>query len=151
MRRCVSCLVQVKDDPGILGCFNLYELYTWVDADFAVHPNMQSQTGGVMSMGFGMVHCRSSKQKLNVKSSTVAKLIGTGEYVPYNIWWVMFMKKQVHEIKVDNLFQDNKITIKMLNNGRDSCTGNTHHVDIKQFWVKDKLDKKGLEVQWCPT
>jgi hypothetical protein len=151
LRRCVSYLVQTKDDPRVLGCFNLNELYTWVDAAFAVHPNMRSQTGGVMSMGFGMVHCRSSKQKLNAKSSTEAELIGTSEYIPFNIWFVMFMKEQGHDIKLNVLFQDNESTIKMLKNGRDSCTSNSRHIDVKHFWVKDRLDKKELELRWCPT
>ena len=52
------------------------ELFTWVDASFAVHPNMQSHTGGAMSMGYGMIHCRSIKQKLNTKSITESELFG---------------------------------------------------------------------------
>ena len=151
LRRCVSWLMQTIDDKRIIGCFNLYELFTWVDASFAVHPNMRSHTGGVMSMGFGMIHCRSSKQKLNAKSSTEAELIGTSEYVPFNIWFVMFMKEQGHEIKVNILFQDNESTVRMLKNGRDSCTGNSRHIDIKHFFVKDRIDKKEIEVRWCPT
>jgi hypothetical protein len=80
-----------------------------------------------------------------------AELIGTSEYIPFNIWFVMFMREQGHDIKLNVLFQDNKSTIKMLKHGRDSCTSNLHHIDVKHFWVKDKLDKKELELRWCPT
>ena len=51
---------------------------------------MRSHTGGAMSLGFGLIHGNSSKQKINIKSSTEAELVGNSEYIPYNIWVVMF-------------------------------------------------------------
>ena len=39
----------------------------------------------------------------------------------------------------------------MERNGRNSCTGNLRHVDIKYFWVKDKVDKKEVRIEYCPT
>ena len=41
--------------------------------------------------------------------------------------------------------------MKMEINGRNSCTGNSRHIDIKYFWVKDRVDKKEVEIQYCPT
>ena len=41
--------------------------------------------------------------------------------------------------------------MKMEVNGRNSCTGNLRHVDIKYFWVKDRVDKKEVEIKYCPT
>jgi len=46
-----------------------------------------------MSLGTGMVHQKSSKQKINVKSSTEAELVGTSEYVPYNVWLKNFLEE----------------------------------------------------------
>ena len=74
------------------------ELFTWVDASFAVHTNMQSHTGGAMYMGYEMIHCRSIKQKLNTKSTTESDLVGTSEYVSFNIWIVMFYEAQGYDI-----------------------------------------------------
>ena len=34
---------------------------------YAVHPDMRSQTGGCMSLGYGVLHGKASKQKLNTK------------------------------------------------------------------------------------
>ena len=52
----------------------------------------------------------------------------------------------------DNIFyQDNKSTILMLKNGRISCTGNSRHIDIIYFFVKDRVDKKKVRVKYCPT
>ena len=45
-------------------------------------------------MKYGIIHCRSSKQKFNNKSTTESELVGTSEYVPFNIWIVMFYETQ---------------------------------------------------------
>ena len=36
-------------------------------------------------------------------------------------------------------------------NGRNSCKGNSRHVDIKYIFVKDPVDKKEICIQYCPT
>ena len=36
-------------------------------------------------MGYGLFHGKSSKQKINVKSSIEAYLVGVSEYLSYNI------------------------------------------------------------------
>lgn len=56
--------------PRILGANGLEILQTWVVVLYAVHRDMKSYTGGVMSLGFGIFHHRSSKQNLNMKSSS---------------------------------------------------------------------------------
>ena len=69
-------------------CFretNLDKIFTWVDASYVVHHDMKSQDGSVVSMVLIVIHCRSSKQKLNMKSLMEARLVGAGDYVPYNI------------------------------------------------------------------
>jgi hypothetical protein len=48
----------------------------WVDASFAVHPNMRSHTSAVMTLGDGAVYGKLSKQKINAKSSCEAELVG---------------------------------------------------------------------------
>ena len=42
----------------------------WVDASYAVHPDMKGHTGGTMSMGRGSVYSTATKQKLVERSST---------------------------------------------------------------------------------
>ena len=102
-------------------------------------------------MGWGVLHARSSKQKLNTKSSTEAELVGVSEYLPYNIWLLNFMRAQGYDIKYNVLYQDNESAIRMEKNGRNSCTGNSRHVDIRYFFVKDRVDKGEIVVEYCPT
>ena len=104
-----------------------------------------------MSMGWGIMHGKSSKQKLNTKSSTEAEIVGVSEYIPYNIWLINFMREQGYKMKHNILYQDNESAIKMERNGRNSCTGNSRHVDIRYFFVKDRVDKKEIDIDYCPT
>ena len=133
--RLMTFLNQTKDDVRVIGCDSLDAVYTYVDAAYAVHPTMRSHTGGMMTMGWGTIHARSTKQKLNTKSSTEAELVGVSDYLPYNIWWMNFLHEQGYELKNNVLMQDNQSAMKMELNGRNSCTGNTRHIDIRYFFL----------------
>jgi len=95
-----------------------------------------------MSFEYGMIHCRSNKQKLNTKSSTEAELVGTSEYVPFSIWMALYMEAQGYKLSKSILFQDNESAIKIVINGRDSCTGRSRHIDIRHFFVNDRVKKR---------
>ena len=151
MQRLISFIKGTINDTRIIGAKNLHEIFTWIDAAYAVNPDMKSQTGGTMSMGLGVLHSKSCKQKLNVKSSTESELVGVSDYLPYNIWMMMFMAAQGYPVKNNMLYQDNQSTILMLKNGRNSCTGNSRHINIRYFFVKDRIDKKEIKVEYCPT
>ena len=75
------------------------DLYTWIDAAYAVHNNMRGHTGGAISMGYRIMHGKASKQNINVKSSTEYEFIVMGKYVPYNIWFIIFIGAQGYAIK----------------------------------------------------
>ena len=151
LRRVIAYVQCTINDTRIIGASDLTQIFTWIDAAYAVNPDMRSQTGGTMSMGLGVLHAKCSKQKLNVKSSTEAELVGTSEYLPYNLWLLLFLSAQGYEIKDNVLYQDNQSTILMLKNGRNSCTGNSRHIHIRYFFVKDRVDKKELRIEYCPS
>ena len=138
-------------DKRIIGAKTLTDLYTWIDAAYAVHNNMRGHTGGAISMGYGIMHGKASKQKINIKSSTESELVRMGEYASYNIWFIMFMVAQGYAIKNNVIYQDNQSAIRMEKNGRNSCTGNSRHIHIRYFFVKDRIDKGEMRVEYCPT
>ena len=61
------------------------------------------------------------------------------------------MEAQGYKITDNILFQDNQSAIKLEEKGKISSTGNTRHVNIRYFFVKDIIDKKQGHVLWCPT
>ena len=107
--------------------------------------------GGLISLGVGIVHGKSAMEKINRKSSTEAEVVGTSKYLPYNIWFLHFMRAQGYEIRSNTIFQDNKSAIMMERNGRNSCTGNSRHINVRYFWVKDKIDQGEVKIEYLPT
>jgi len=61
------------------------------------------------------------------------------------------MLGQGYEIKDNVVYQDNKSAILMEINGRNSCTGNSRHINIRYFWVKDRVDNKEVRIEYIPT
>ena len=53
-----------------------FGIKTWVDASYGTRINMKGHTGGVISMGRGMINHKTSKQKLNTKGSTESEVVG---------------------------------------------------------------------------
>jgi hypothetical protein len=151
LRRVVKYLAGTVEDQRIIGGDGNLALTSWVDAAYAVHTNMRGQTGGCMSFGLGMAHAKSSKQKLNTKSSTESEIVGVSEYIPYNIWMNNFMESQGYKLESNVIKQDNQSAIRMEINGRNSCTGNSRHIDIRYFFIKDRVDKGEVSIEYCPT
>ena len=49
------------------------------------------------------------------------------------------------------LYQDNESTIKLLKNRKQSSGKQTRHIDIRYFWILDRLKKERIKVEYCPT
>ena len=67
LRRALCYVKNTINDVQIIGAENMMDMYTWVDASYAIHDNMRGHTGGCMSLGHGVFHAKSSKQKINTK------------------------------------------------------------------------------------
>jgi hypothetical protein len=137
LKRVLEYLRGTLDEYLTLGADDIGMMKTWVDASYAVHMDMKSHTGGVVSFGIGAVMSKSSKQKLNVKSSTEAELVGASDYLPYPIWAKKFLAAQGYVLKENIFYQDNQSTIRFEKNGRKSCGPNSRHIDIRYFFIKD--------------
>ena len=74
---------------------------------------MKSHTGGLMSFGTGGLICKSSKHKLNTKSSTEVELVGTSDYIPNLTWFHLFLEGQGYKAERSTLEQDNESAIKL--------------------------------------
>jgi hypothetical protein len=68
--------------PLILSANGSGILKWWVDASFAVHPNMRGHSGGGLSLGRGFPIVISTKQKLNTRSSTETEIVGADDFMP---------------------------------------------------------------------
>ena len=123
----------------------------WVDASYAVHNNMRSHTGATMSIGRGMIYSKSAKQKLNSKSSTEAELIGASDMLGQTLWTLYFLRAQGYDTIKTTLYQDNTSAIALEENGKMSSSQRTRHINIRYFFIKDKVEKDEITIVYCPT
>ena len=123
----------------------------WVDASYAVHPDMKGHTGGTMSMGKGSIYSVATGQKLVARSSTESELIGVHDVMPQIIWTSYFLQAQGQKVSDNLLYQDNMSAMLMEKNGRQSSTKRTRHIDIRYFFVKDRVESGDLRIEHCPT
>jgi hypothetical protein len=72
--------------PLILSANGTGILTLWVDAAFAVHPNMQGHSVGGLSLGRGFPIVSSTKQKLNTQSSTESEIVGADDFMRATCW-----------------------------------------------------------------
>ena len=137
--------------PRIFGVRDLGTLHTWVDASYAVHGDMRSHTGGAISLGHGTLTCKSTKQKLNTKSSTEAEIVGASDFLPNTIWLRMFLEAQGYPVTENLFYQDNMSAIHLAKNGRLSAGQKSRHIDIRHFFITDRIDSERLKIRHCPT
>ena len=137
--------------PLILGSDGKGNIYWSVDAAFAVHSDMRGHTGAHMTMGQGTVVSMSSKQKINTRSSTEAELVGVDQPLPLILWSRLFSTAQGMKIDDNILYQDNESAIRMEKNGKASCTKRTKHIEIRYFYITDKVKAGEINIEYCPT
>ena len=68
------------------------------------------------------------------------------------IWTRNFLTGQGKSITMaTNIYQDNKSTILLAENGKGSSSRRTKHLDIRYFFVTDKIKKADVKISYCPT
>jgi hypothetical protein len=122
----------------------------YVDAAFAVHPDMKSHTGYVMTLGKGTVVSSSRKQTLNTRSSTEAELVAADDAAGPMLWTLRFMAAQGYPTRTI-LYQDNLSTMLLETNGRASAGKRSRHLDMRYFFIHDLSTKKIITIKHCST
>jgi hypothetical protein len=151
LRHVIEYLRVTRDLPLILGADGSGVLSWYVDASFAVHPDMRGHTGGAMTMGRGCPLNTSTKHKLNSRNSTESEIIAVDNLIPQILWTRLFMKAQGIEVRDNILYQDNKSAVLLETNGRASSSKRTKHINIRYYYVADRVAKGDLRIVWCPT
>ena len=144
-------LKATKDLPLILSADGSGVLKWFVDGSYGIHPNLRGHTGGGVTMGRGYPINHSGKQKLNTRSSTESEVVGVDDLMPAILWTRLFMEAQGYDVKENIIYQDNKVAILLEKNGKASSGKRTKHINIRFFFVTDRIQKGDVSVEWCPT
>ena len=111
----------------------------YIDSSFAVHNDMRGHTGAGLTLGRGSVYNKSTKQKINGKSSTEIELIGVDDILPQVLWNNNLMEAQGWTME-SKVFQDNNSTMLLATNGQLSSSNRTKHINVRYYFVKDCID-----------
>ena len=93
----------------------------------------------------------SQKQKLNTKIGTESKLVGADDASSLILWTKIFLEAQGFKVEKNSLYQDNKINILLQENGKNSYSKRTRHLNIRYFFLADQVKKGNLTTKYCPT
>jgi hypothetical protein len=63
----------------------------------------------------------------------------------------MFLEEQGYEIRENTFYQDNQSAMKLETNGRASCGQKSRHIDIRYFFMKDRIKIEDIKIVYCPT
>ena len=122
----------------------------FVDASYGIHKDMKSHTGTVIIIGQGAIYAKSSKQKINTKSSTEAELVGISDSLNTILWLRNFIIEQGYTIPPVKLLQDNMSTINMVKSGK-TTSERTRHIVIKFYFICDRYQSKEIDVEYIQT
>ena len=152
LTKCVKYLHSTKALPLTLRPSSGVILVAYVDAAFGVYhsTDYRSTTGAAIQLNGNTVWTKSTKQKLNAKSSTEAELIAVSDALPHIIWTRDLLLAQGYPVPPTTLFQDNLSTITMIQNGRGTSP-QTRYIAIRFFWVKDRVDSGEIVLEHIPT
>ena len=105
---------------------------------------MTRKMGGVMASD-------STKQKLNTRSSTEAKMVSSDNFLTKIIWCKNFLGCQGIRLNQNILLQDNFSAKTLMEKGRSSCGKRSRTVNIRYFDIKDYCEQGELKIEYCPT
>jgi len=129
---------------------NYTTINVFVDASFAVHQTMRSHTGAIIAMGGVTQFWKSSKQKLNTKSSTEAELVAISDVLPQAMATAGFVSHQLGQEVRPMIHEDNMSTIALIKAGRPKAES-TRHINIRYFLISDYVDQDLIDIQYVPT
>jgi hypothetical protein len=121
-----------------------------IDSSYGVHSDGKSHTGLSIAYGSGSILAQSTKQKIVTKSSTEAELVGLSDKGSLAIWSADFLKGQGEKIGPVSIQQDNMSTIALIEKG-SSTSERSRHINIRYFWLKDRISSGELQVKYQPT
>jgi hypothetical protein len=122
----------------------------FADASYAQEPGRKSRSGHVVIMSGAAVTWYCKKQPVVALSSTEAEYYALSESIKELLW----IKQLLEEIGMTvndplTVHQDNQSTMAIAMNPIQHQR--VKHMDVKAHFIRDHIDKKDVELIYCPT
>jgi len=67
------------------------------------------------------------------------------------LWTRHFLAAQGEYLPTTTIYQDNKSTILLAENGKTSSSKRTRHLNVRYYFITDQIKKGQVKVAFCPT
>lgn len=130
------------NDPGLM--------FAYADASFANEPGRRSRSGGCVLIRGAAIDWASKKQSMVALSSTEAEYYSVSQVTQS----VLHFRKILRDLRIDvhgptTIYEDNKSCIAIAYKPKHH--GRTKHFDIKAHFIRDHVEKRDVEIIYCPT
>lgn len=127
------------------------EVRVFIDAAYGVHADGKLHTGSCVVIGdVGAVHCKSCKQQIVSKSSTEAELVALSDSANQGLHTRNFLLAQGYKCGPVIIYQDNLSCMALIERGRSGAE-RTRHIDIRHFWVSERVKNGEVIIRHKPT
>jgi hypothetical protein len=152
LRRLLGYLKGTADRGITLRIGEYMTVHAYIDAAYGVHVDSgKSHTGCAIVLGdAGALFAKSSKQKIVTKSSTEAELVGLSDTASQAIHLRNFVIAQGYETGPAIIYQDNLSCMALMKRGGPGSE-RSRHINIRHFWVKERVDGGEVVVQHLGT
>ena len=124
----------------------------WADSNYAMDSiDRKSTSGMIIRVGDNPIIWKSRKQKSVALSTTEAEFMAASDAAREIIW----LRDLLQELSQDDssaatpLYQDNQGAIFLENN---NCSNQrSKHIDVRYHFIREQVNKKRIEIIYCPT
>ena len=67
------------------------------------------------------------------------------------MWKIYFLQNQGFRVDTSVVYQDNKSAILLEENERTSSSNRTKHINVRNFYIYDRVDNGEVTAVHCPT
>ena len=71
--------------------------------------------------------------------------------MPNVLWMSYFLKEQGYSTTTPIMYQDNRSAILLEQNGTRSSSKRTKHINVRYYFITDRINNGELIVKYCPT
>jgi len=78
-------------------------------------------------------------------------VVGVIDLIGQVLWTRSFLEEQGHKVNSNTVYQDNKSAILLVENGKGSSSKRTRHMDIRYFFITDRITAGKISLEYCLT
>jgi hypothetical protein len=127
---------------------NQLSYLTYIDSSHGIHQDMRGHSGVCVTFGGACILAKSTKHKINSKSSAESELIALSDHAGIAIHGQRFLKS----LKIDSpciIYQDNTSTKDMITNL--NVNDKSKHIKIRYYWLKERVREGEVMIMYIPT